>query len=113
MPHVPPLSFVRRGGGSSVGRAPGCGPGGRGFESRSPPLDSWRGRASAEEGILRPAMRFPWSAVRVSSLLAVAVLAGYLWRDALAGDPESVSRVLPPPAFPEQSDPPVIYVPAQ
>ena len=26
-----------RGGGSSVGRAPGCGPGGRGFESRSPP----------------------------------------------------------------------------
>ena len=30
---VPP-----RGGGSSVGRAPGCGPGGRGFESRSPPL---------------------------------------------------------------------------
>src|SRR5207244_1473668 len=26
-----------RGGGSSVGRAPGCGPGGRGFESRPPP----------------------------------------------------------------------------
>jgi hypothetical protein len=26
------------GGGSSVGRAPGCGPGGRGFESRPPPL---------------------------------------------------------------------------
>src|SRR5262249_12711747 len=25
------------GGGSSVGRAPGCGPGGRGFESRPPP----------------------------------------------------------------------------
>jgi hypothetical protein len=29
---VPP-----RGGGSSVGRAPGCGPGGRGFESPPPP----------------------------------------------------------------------------
>jgi hypothetical protein len=28
----------RRGGGSSVGRAPGCGPGGRGFESHPPPL---------------------------------------------------------------------------
>jgi hypothetical protein len=27
-----------RGGGSSVGRAPGCGPGGRGFESPPPPL---------------------------------------------------------------------------
>jgi GAF domain-containing protein len=26
-----------RGGGSSAGRAPGCGPGGRGFESRPPP----------------------------------------------------------------------------
>src|SRR3954453_3516514 len=31
------VSLVRRGGGSSVGRAPGCGPGGRGFESRPPP----------------------------------------------------------------------------
>jgi hypothetical protein len=29
-----------RGGGSSVGRAPGCGPGGRGFESPPPPLES-------------------------------------------------------------------------
>src|SRR5438067_10821550 len=29
-----------RGGGSSVGRAPGCGPGGRGFESRPPPFVS-------------------------------------------------------------------------
>src|SRR5580765_5334203 len=38
MPHVPTLSCSRRGGGSSVGRAPGCGPGGRGFESRRPPL---------------------------------------------------------------------------
>ncbi len=34
----PRLSFPDRGGGSSVGRAPGCGPGGRGFESRPPPL---------------------------------------------------------------------------
>ena len=32
------LSCPGRGGGSSVGRAPGCGPGGRGFESRPPPL---------------------------------------------------------------------------
>src|SRR4051794_11683408 len=31
------VSCVHRGGGSSVGRAPGCGPGGRGFESRPPP----------------------------------------------------------------------------
>ena len=31
-------SASRRGGGSSVGRAPGCGPGGRGFESHPPPL---------------------------------------------------------------------------
>src|SRR6266542_6460738 len=28
-----------RGGGSSVGRAPGCGPGGRGFESHPPPSE--------------------------------------------------------------------------
>src|SRR3954452_7145280 len=32
------LRWAPRGGGSSVGRAPGCGPGGRGFESRSPPF---------------------------------------------------------------------------
>src|SRR6476620_6966966 len=31
--------MVPLGGGSSVGRAPGCGPGGRGFESRSPPFE--------------------------------------------------------------------------
>src|SRR3954470_25033072 len=31
---------LARGGGSSVGRAPGCGPGGRGFESPPPPLAS-------------------------------------------------------------------------
>ncbi len=30
-------TLSRHGGGSSVGRAPGCGPGGRGFESRPPP----------------------------------------------------------------------------
>src|SRR5438105_9068108 len=30
--------LAERGGRSSVGRAPGCGPGGRGFESRRPPL---------------------------------------------------------------------------
>ena len=34
---TPALSCRGRGGGSSVGRAPGCGPGGRGFESRPPP----------------------------------------------------------------------------
>ena len=32
------LRCAAHGGGSSVGRAPGCGPGGRGFESRSPPF---------------------------------------------------------------------------
>src|SRR6476469_7851713 len=31
-------TLCRLGGGSSVGRAPGCGPGGRGFESRPPPM---------------------------------------------------------------------------
>ncbi len=31
-------TMCERGGGSSVGRAPGCGPGGRGFESHSPPF---------------------------------------------------------------------------
>ena len=35
--HAARLSCPPRGGGSSVGRAPGCGPGGRGFESRPPP----------------------------------------------------------------------------
>jgi hypothetical protein len=33
----PRYAVAARGGGSSVGRAPGCGPGGRGFESRPPP----------------------------------------------------------------------------
>jgi hypothetical protein len=32
-----PATLSSLGGGSSVGRAPGCGPGGRGFESRPPP----------------------------------------------------------------------------
>ncbi len=36
----PALSCRGHGGGSSVGRAPGCGPGGRGFESRPPPEPS-------------------------------------------------------------------------
>src|SRR6478735_5373143 len=35
-------TLCRLGGGSSVGRAPGCGPGGRGFESRPPPSLSER-----------------------------------------------------------------------
>ncbi len=40
------LSWLR-GGGSSVGRAPGCDPGGRGFKSRPPPFPSFRlGRAA-------------------------------------------------------------------
>src|SRR4029453_7767245 len=34
----PTLLCSGRGGGSSVGRAPGCGPGGGGFESHPPPL---------------------------------------------------------------------------
>ena len=33
----PSYHAAQRGGGSSVGRAPGCGPGGRGFESPPPP----------------------------------------------------------------------------
>ena len=56
-------------------------------------------------------MRFPWNVFRVSSLLAVSVLAGYLWLDALEGDPAAVSRVFPPRSFSERGDPPVIYVP--
>ena len=52
-------------------------------------------------------MRFPWSVLRVSSLLAVAVLAGYLWLDALEGDPDAVSRVFPPRSFSDRGDPPV------
>src|SRR5215207_3630797 len=111
MPHVPPLSCVPRGGGSSVGRAPGCGPGGRGFESRSPPLHFWQGSTSAEAGILGAAMRSPWSVIRISSLFAVAVVAGYLWRDALQG-PDAVGRGFPPKGLAERGDPPVIYLPA-
>src|SRR5262245_10166376 len=38
-------TLCRLGGGSSVGRAPGCGPGGRGFESRPPPF--WLSHAGA------------------------------------------------------------------
>src|SRR6185436_15926736 len=111
MPHGSPLSCPRRGGGSSVGRAPGCGPGGRGFESRSPPLTRRRARVSAQAGILRPAMKFPWGAVRISSLVASAALAGYLWRGALE-DPSSLDNVFPRAALPRHSQPPVIYVPA-
>ena len=37
---TPGYPVLDRGGGSSVGRAPGCGPGGRGFESHPPPSRS-------------------------------------------------------------------------
>ena len=47
----------------------------------------------------------------MSSLVAVAVTAGYLWRGAL-DDPARISRILPPEAFSDTSQPPVIYVPA-
>ena len=47
----------------------------------------------------------------MSSLVAVAVTAGYLWRGAL-DDPTRISRILPPEAFSDTSQPPVIYVPA-
>ncbi len=40
MPERPPLDCGARGGRSSVGRAPGCGPGGRGFKSRRSPSRS-------------------------------------------------------------------------
>ena len=53
-------------------------------------------------------MRFPWGFLRVSSLLAVAVLAGYLWRDALSGEPDAVRRLLPPKSFSDRREPPVI-----
>ena len=45
----PGYPVEERGGGSSVGRAPGCGPGGRGFESHPPPSRSGRavGRRSS------------------------------------------------------------------
>jgi hypothetical protein len=36
-PVAPATLVLARGGGSSAGRAPGCGPGGRGFESHPPP----------------------------------------------------------------------------
>src|SRR5205807_1000264 len=39
-PRLDGATLSPRGGGSSVGRAPGCGPGGRGFESRPPPSSS-------------------------------------------------------------------------
>ena len=55
-------------------------------------------------------MRFPWTALRVSSLVAVAATAGYLWRGAL-DDPARISRVLPPEAFAQPSQPHVIFVP--
>ena len=55
-------------------------------------------------------MRFPWTALRVSSLVAVAATAGYLWRGAL-DDPDRISRVLPPGAFSEPSQPHVIFLP--
>src|SRR5215204_2773556 len=111
MPHGPPLSCARRGGGSSVGRAPGCGPGGRGFESRSPPLSDQPRGPSAEVAILRAAMRFPWTPIRFATLLTVAVLAAFLWRDALVGEPETVARSLPP-QIADRAEPPVIYVPS-
>jgi hypothetical protein len=55
-------------------------------------------------------MKFPWGALRVSSLLASAALAAYLWRGALA-DPSSIDNVVPREALPRQSQPHVIYVP--
>ena len=67
------------------------------------PLRVPRG-ASGEQGILTAAMRFPWNAFRVSSLVAVAVLAGYLWLDALE-DPARISRVFPPEAFSQRGQP--------
>src|SRR5205085_11199564 len=40
-----------RGGGSSVGRAPGCGPGGRGFESPPPPSPAGLTDTASQTGI--------------------------------------------------------------
>ena len=49
------VSCAARGGGSSVGRAPGCDPGGRGFKSRPPPCSFLQdlGSASADPRIAR------------------------------------------------------------
>src|SRR6185503_4529824 len=48
---------LKRGGRSSVGRAPGCGPGGRGFESRRSPL---RNPLSVPDRTLRARLRGRW-----------------------------------------------------
>src|SRR5689334_1036844 len=59
-------TLCRLGGGSSVGRAPGCGPGGRGFESRPPPLRNFDGgpealsEFTAVGGALRLALNRRW-----------------------------------------------------
>ena len=71
-----------RGGGSSVGRAPGCGPGGRGFESRPPPLESARTsrlpRRWAGDG-LASATKF--LVLALSVLYVVAAIGGLSWLD--------------------------------
>ena len=46
-----------RGGGSSAGRAPGCGPGGRGFESRPPPFGPVAQRTERQPSKLRAVVR--------------------------------------------------------
>jgi hypothetical protein len=60
------LSCPLRGGGSSVGRAPGCGPGGRGFESRPPPL--------LRTSVSQPSLVSLANGALVASLIAIAVV---------------------------------------
>ena len=85
--------MAARGGGSSVGRAPGCGPGGRGFESRSPPLrvSRWLDEISTLHPerdaqrivFLDASFEFPWDTERALELAfyrtyAVPSIAGLL-----------------------------------
>ena len=71
-----PIRCRARGGGSSVGRAPGCGPGGRGFESRPPPSEQTRGpvaqRTERQPSKLRAVVRLHPGPNRVPSCAAGA-----------------------------------------
>ena len=99
MPHASPLSCERRGGGSSVGRAPGCGPGGRGFESRSPPLCRLpaMGVRRARNTPLRDEITVDTPSASRAWWRSPA-LPGYLWRGALE-EPERADRRAPPQAL--------------
>src|SRR6478752_2738279 len=54
---VQPARLGPRGGRSSAGRAPGCGPGGRRFESGRPPLGSPANPPSGGGAVQKPVVR--------------------------------------------------------